>query len=166
MKRILLFMIMIAALTILAGCGEGISSSPGFSADDLFLSIDGKQYGLDVNIETVIAGLGDDYEYSQAISCDYDGLDKTYIYDLAEFYTYPLPEGDVVSEIYTKDLSVSTSKGIVVGASKEEVLAGYGDRCEDTGYQLVYKLPDSRESLCFDLENGVVTAFYITTRPS
>lgn len=170
MKKILLFMILIVVMTMIAGCGQGNSPAPGFGQEDLSLSIDGTRYSLKSNIDTVITNLGPDYDYSEAMSCDYDGLDKTYSYDIAEFYTFPLPEGDLVSEIYTENRSVSTSKGIVVGAAKEEVLAAYGEDCEDTGYQLIYRLSDSREpadagSLCFDMEDGVVKAIYITTRP-
>lgn len=169
MKKTLLFMILIVSMMI-AGCGQGNSPATGFGQEDLSLSIDGTQYSLKSNIETVISNLGSNYDYSEAISCDYDGLDKTYSYDIAEFFTFPLPEGDLVSEIYTESRSVATSKGIVVGAAKEDVLAAYGEGCEDTGYQLIYRLSDSSEtvnagSLCFDTEDGAVKAIYITTRP-
>lgn len=168
MKKILLFIILIVVLTMTVGCQQKASPAPGFGHEDLYLNIDGKPYSLNINIETVIAGLGSDYTYSEAISCDYDGLDKTFIYDVAEFYTFPLPEGDVVNEIYTDSTSVSTSKLIHSGAAKEDVIAVYGQDCEDTGYQLIYRLPDSDEkvgSLCFDIENDMVKSIYITTQP-
>jgi hypothetical protein len=164
MKRIVLSALL-TAIIILSGCGQ----SPGFSQADLYLDVGGTDYALDVDIEEVISGLGEDYDYSEAKSCDYEGLDKTYLYPVAEFYTYPHSEGDMVNEIYTDDPGVSTSKGVRVGASKEDVLASYGTDCEDTGYQLIYKLPGKQGtpeggSLCFDLADGAVTAIYITAR--
>lgn len=171
MKRIFpAIALILCVLLITAGCRREASPAPGFGKEDLSLIIGGTGYGLNTDIETVIAGLGSDYAYSEAISCDHDGLDKTFAYDIAQFYTYPLPEGDLVCEIYTESPDVSASGGIRVGAAKEDVLAVYGGDCEDTGYQLVYSLPASREtvdggSLCFDMEDGAVKAIYITTRP-
>lgn len=170
MKKIFLCIIMITVLATAAGCGQTTSPAPGFGQEDVCLNIAGTTYSLNSNIETVTQSLGSDYAYSEAISCDYDGLDKTYQYDMALFYTYPLPEGDLVNEIYTESPEVSTSKGITIGATKEEVLSLYGEECEDTGYQLIYRLSDSGESadkgaLCFDMEDGVVKAIYITAAP-
>ena len=170
MKRIFLLLIAVAALIMTAGCGQDNSSAAGFTQEDLYLDIEGTPYRLNMTIETVIANLGADYAYSEGRSCDYDGLDKKFIYEIAEFYTWPMPEGDLVNEIYTQSPAVSTSKGIAVGATKEDVLVGYGEECEDTGFELIYRLPDSdqtpaRGSLCFDIEDGVVKAIYITAQP-
>jgi len=166
MKKTVLFIYLIVLLAA-AGCGQGNPAAPGFGREDLFLNVDGTRFFLHIDIETVFAALGDNYEYSEARSCDHDGMDKTFIYDTAHFYTFPLPKGDTVSEIFTSDLAVATSKGIRVGDGKEDVMAAYGDDCEDTGFQLIYNLPggsDEGGSLCFDLEDGVVVAIYITTR--
>lgn len=160
-KSALYLPILLAAFLLLAGCGQATSS--GFKTEDIYLNIDGGKYRCDTNIQEVIATLGDNYEYSEARSCDYDGLDKKFFYDIAEFYTFPLEEGDMINEIYTQSPLVTTSKGLSVGVSRDDVLAAYGNECDDTGYQLVYQLPEDDDSLCFDLENGLVTAIYITT---
>jgi len=167
MKKTVLYLFLVAALLFTSGCGQADSPAPGFTREDLYLNIDGAQYRCNINIETVISGLGSDYEYSEAMSCDYDGLDKTYIYETAEFYTWPMPDGDLVNEVYTESPAVSTSKGISVGATREEVLAAYGEHFEDANSLLVYRLSDSREpadsaALCFDLEDGMVRAIFIT----
>jgi hypothetical protein len=158
-------LIVFAAIILIftaAGCTGGTSSSPGITEQDLFLYIDGAPYRLGINIESVIADFGGGYKYAEARSCDYDGLDKTFIYEMAEFYTFPLSNGDMVSEVYSDNPLASTSKGIRVGSSKEEVLKAYGSDGEYDGYQLIYALEGG--SLCFDLDGGAVTGFYVTRR--
>lgn len=169
MKQMVAGLLLAAALLLASGCGQGASSS-GFTGQDFYLNINGHPYQCDDNIQTVIAGLGSGYSYSEALSCAYDGLDKTYSYDLAEFYTNPLPEGDLVSEIYTENPAVTTSKDISVGAAREEILAAHGADCEDTGNLLIYRVPGAkgeagRGSLCFEMENDRAIAIFVTTEP-
>jgi hypothetical protein len=165
MKNIYLLISLLVTLLLAAGCRQ--ASPAGFSQEDLYLELGGEQFRLSMNIENVIAELGDGYEYAEGLSCDYDGLDKTYLYESAEFYTWPLADGDLVNEIYSASNAIATSKGISVGAAKADVLAAYGENCEDTGYQLIYRLTDGGETgaLCFDLENDIVSAVYITAQP-
>lgn len=44
----------------------------------------------------VIDTMGEDYDYAEGKSCAYDGLDKTYGYEMAAFYTNSLKAGDIV----------------------------------------------------------------------
>lgn len=164
MKRSLFSIILIAILMVTTACGQSGQPAAGFSQEDLYLNIDDQQYRLNTDIETVTADRGSGYEYSEGKSCDYDGLDKIFIYADAEFYTWPMSEGDLVNEIYTQSAKVTTSKGIAVGASKADILAVYGDGGEDTGYQLIYSADGG--SLCFDLEDDIVTAIYIAIQLS
>lgn len=168
-KRMAIRLLLPAILLLTSGCSQGTSSFD-FTEKDFYLNIDGKEYRCDDNIQTVIANLGSGYSYSDALSCAYDGLDKIYSYELAEFYTNPLPEGDLVSEIYTENPEVTTSKGISVGATKEEILAVHGEDCEDMGNLIIYRVPGSngkegRGSLCFEMEGSEVIAIFVTTEP-
>lgn len=45
-------------------------------------------------------GLGGEYEYAEAVSCVYDGMDKTYTYENAVVYTYPDGDADRLMELY------------------------------------------------------------------
>lgn len=89
--------LMLALLLVLAGCGG--KEVPGFSEADLVLTVSGAEYRCRDNIQTVIAKLGEDYRYVEGMSCNYDGLDKTYIFPAATF------------------------KGIKTGAKKADVTA-------------------------------------------
>lgn len=155
MKQILAFAL---TLLLLTGCG----AKAAFSADDLQLTIGGNAYQCGAKAETVLAQLGDGYEYAEGKSCAYDGLDKTYTYDTVTIFTNPLESGDTVSEIYTENETVTTSKGIAVGAAKSEVTAAYGAATEDANNMLVYRLPDRQESLCFELVDDRVVAIFLT----
>ena len=81
-----------AALTVsLSGCsGSSTSADASFSDSDLILNIGGDSYTCAVGIDTVTNALGEDYEYAEGLSCAYDGLDKTFTYEDATFYTNPL----------------------------------------------------------------------------
>lgn len=163
MKRSIFLAMAIIVLAATVACGEADRPAAGFGPEDLYLDVGEAQYRLGTNIETVLAHLGEGYEYSEGISCDYDGLDKAFLYEDVEFYTWPMPEGDLVNEIYSQSPRVATSRGLAVGAAKKDVLAAYGEGAEDTGYQLLYSAEGG--ALCFDLENDVVTAVSITSRP-
>ena len=163
MKRAFLWVTLFLML-FAYGCSQPATSAPGFADADLVLTIGEEEYRCRDNIESVIAKLGDGYEYAEGRSCDYDGLDKTFIYEVAEFYTWPLGDGDIVNEVYTQSAEVNTSKGIAVGDSKQDVLAAYGGGCEDSGWQLIYR-SESGVSLCFDLDGDVVTAISLTAVP-
>jgi hypothetical protein len=106
------------------------------------------------NISDVINALGDDYAYSEAISCDHDGLDKVYIYDGVEFYTYPNGESDLISEIILTSDKHKTPAGVSVRDSKNAVTAIYGDDFITEGAAIVYK-SDASELWFYISENAV-----------
>lgn len=162
MKKLAALLLSFCALGACAGCGG--ENAPSFSQADLALSVAGESFDCDTDIQAVVAALGEGYEYAEGKSCAYDGLDKTYAYEVATFYTNPLEEGDIVTEIYTEDSAVSTSKGISVGASRQAVLDAYGEPDEDDGYTLIYRVSDEpgEPSLCFDMEGDTVFAIFLS----
>lgn len=162
-----LIAVFFALALLFTGCSGG-GSAPGFSGDDLYLEIDGTRFELMGDIQPVTDKLGEDYVYSEGMSCAYDSVDKYFAYDVATFYTNPLPEGDRVTEIYTESEAAATSKGIKVGASKEDVVAAYGEG-NDTGNMLVYRHGAEGDAdwgaLCFDLDGDRVIAIFLTREP-
>lgn len=157
------FALIIAAVLLLilpVGCGG--DPAPGFTKNDTYLTINGTEYRCHEVIDTVIASMGEEYQYAEGRSCDYDGLDKIFGYPVAEFYTWPLDAGDTVNEIYTESNLVTTSRGLTVGASREDVLAAYGDKCLDVSDQLIYQIEGDGLYLTFDLEGGIVKAISLS----
>ncbi|MDR1117414.1 MAG: hypothetical protein LBL09_04120 [Oscillospiraceae bacterium] len=173
LSKKLIFLICTLALFCafsLSGCGESdetpAGDAPGFGKSDLYLVIGGTKYYCDRDINDIISTFGEDYEYSEAISCAYDGLDKTYGYGDFEVLTYPDGDKDYVQEIYVFGGSAQTSKGIKLGDSKDDVTELYGEG-NDTGYLLTYELPASNEksegaSLYFTFDGDRVSAMAIT----
>lgn len=161
MKRIYIILTL-SLIAVLVGCGR--KSAAGFYENDLVLNISGNAFNCREDIQTVIDALGEGYGYAEGKSCNYDGLDKTYIYEDATFYTHPLPEGDMISEIYTDSAMASTSKGISVGADKADVLAAYGEPETQDEYLLIYRVSSQigQPSLCFALEGNTVVSIYLT----
>lgn len=166
MKQRVLPWLLTVLLVLATGCGQSAAEA-GFSQADFYLTVGGKQYRCGDDMQAIIDDLGEEYDYSEGITCAYDDVDKTFAYDMAEFYTTPTADGDVVREIYTEDAAVTTSRNITVGAAKQEVLDAYGTDAEDTGYMLIYRLPGEGDagagSLCFELEEEKVIAVFITT---
>jgi len=165
MKKTAIFLTVICVVLFLGGCSG--QEQGGFSEKDLVLTVSGVEYHTRDNIETVIENLGEDYQYAEGKSCNYDGLDKTYTYEEATFYTNPLSDGDLLSEIYSESPETTTTKGISPGASKSEVLAAYGEPVESDDYLLIYRAGEkpNAPALCFELENGEVSAIFLTVDP-
>lgn len=153
---------LLCAATLLGGCSG--RQDAAFAEGDLMLNVNGKPYLCRTDIKTIIADLGEGYEYAEGKSCNYDGLDKTYTYQTATFYTNPLPEGDLLSEIYSESDSVTTSKGITVGADKADVLAAYGEPAEQDATIMIYRISEEtgNPTLCFELEGDSVSAIFLT----
>lgn len=154
---------MIAAVLMLAllvtACGGGDSK------DDMYaLTIDGVTIKGNTKVQQYLDKLGDDYEYSESISCAYDGLDKIYTYDNFSIYTYPQGDQDYVLEVEVLGGSYTTGKGIKIGSSRAEVIKVYGDKYLEDGILLYYnKTNDAQDAtapmLYFIMENDTVTGF-------
>ena len=165
MKKLLTLLLAVLLFTTLfAGC-SGKDAAP-FSKADLYLTIGGSKYVCDGNVQDLLSVFGDGYEYSEAISCAYDGLDKIFSYDGLDIYTRPEGEKDLVSELCAYE-DVTSSKGIAIGASADEVRTAYGEPTQQTGRLLKYVIaPASAESdgasLYFKLADGKVSAIGVT----
>lgn len=113
---------------------ESIPPSPStvmltgaLTMDDLAIAIDGQVYKLNENAAPMLAAMGDDYEFSQDVSCVFDGYDKVHTYDSIEITTYPDGENDIIDQFVLFDAKYETMRGIKVGATKAEIEAAYGD---------------------------------------
>lgn len=164
MKRTLILLLTAVLLLSFSACGN---ASAAFSQEDVALTIGGSAVTAETTAEDVLALLGEDYVYAEAISCVYEGMDKTFTYENVTLYTYPDGETDRLMELYCTGGDVETSKGIGLGAAKADVVAQYGEGYTEAGSVLSYEVPASSPeympaSLYFLLENDRVTAIAIT----
>lgn len=116
--------------------------------------------GVTIHMNTkaapAIEALGKEIDYFEAPSCAFQGMDKIYYYSGIELGTYPLEDVDYISSVNFLDDSVSTKRGIYLGASLEEVINAYGDGyTEDMGLY-TYTLGESELTIL--VEDNVVTA--------
>ena len=170
-------LILIALLVISCSCNKGneitasgssSAANSAFSSDDLKIVIDNKELRCNADFSTVLPTLGNDYQYSESKSCEYDGLDKIYIFKHFSIYTFPQNQKDYISEITLNDNSYSTSKGLKVGTKKDEVITAYGENFFTSGVNLTYNIENNAEdtkaaSLYFTVdENDTVTAIGMT----
>ena len=159
-KRIWPALLLAAALLSLCGCGQ--KNEPV----EMALSVNGTKISGDTEVEVILDLLGDDYQYYEAISSVYEGMDKTYSYGDCVLYTYPDGETDRLMELYCTGGDVS-AKGITFGAAREEIVETFGGDFREEGAMLLYEAEpasanNTPASLYFELNDGVVSAIAVT----
>ncbi len=96
--------------------------------------INGKAYPVRVDSAEVLSVLGDGYTYGETVSCVYDGYDKTFAYDGITVSTVPDGGSDIIEMFTITGAAYTTTRGITVGATRDEVIAAYGENYFDDGY--------------------------------
>ena len=144
----------IALCLIMAACSPSGTNNAdaltgAFTDKDLGIAIGGKTYYLREDSAALIAALGDGYEYSEMVSCVYDGKDKTFAYDGVTVSTVPV-DGKDITEMLT-----------ITG----EVKAAYGEKWFDDGY-LTYSISGDEtdihsERIQFEYSGDTVTRIFI-----
>ena len=107
----------------------------------------------------LINGLGDPTTYEESESCYYQGLDKDYTYPGFKLRTYPMNGVDYVLNICFVDDSVTTPEGIMLGSSRDEVIAVYGSSYTEQNGSKVYTIGKTELRFRFS-DNGVTAIEY------
>ena len=99
--------------------------------DDLGISVDGEWFPVFRDVTDLVSAFGPNYNLYVADSCVFEGEDKEFEYD--GFYIFTNPNGDwgekdIWYSLYIESDTLSTSRGISVGATLEDVIAAYGNR--------------------------------------
>lgn len=176
-------LIVVAALLLLAGCGEkeavttsgnaqntevtqaaqdeavggakDLTTAPE-AAEGFSFVTNGVTVPMNVDAAPIIEALGDPVEYFEAASCAFQGLDKIYTYNGFEINTYPKDNKDYISTVYFLDDSVATDKNIYLGSTLDEVLAAYGEDYTEENGEYTYVLGQTK--LCILVEEDSVTS--------
>lgn len=175
-KKNWFLVLLLACVMIFAACSAPSGDSPAdtsepavltgaFSEKDLGISLNGKIYYLREDSAEALAALGDDYTYSEMVSCVYDGKDKTYTYSGITVNTVPVDGKDVIEMFTITDAAYTTLRGVTVGATREEVIAAYGEEFFDDGW-LNYTMSNDQtdvqaERIQFEMDGDTVSAIYI-----
>lgn len=161
-KTICLLLTALLLCALLGSCGKKTISEV-----DLTLTVGGTAVRPDTSVSALLDAFGTDYTYSEAVSCVYTGMDKTYAYSDRILYTYPDGDADRLLELYcTAD--VQTAQGVGIGASRKDVEAAYGTEYTQAGNTMTYALAaqDSLTipaSLYFELDGDTICAIGLTS---
>ena len=143
-KSLSLSIAVLLMLCIVAACGG--SPARAFSEKDLGVEIGGKVYYLREDSAALLAALGDGFEYSEMVSCVYDGKDKTYTYPGITVNTVPVGGKDVIEMITLTDGTYATLRGAKVGDALSSVTELYGADYFDDGYH-TYSISNDPEDI-------------------
>ncbi len=170
--------LLLCILMLFAGCGRtsetenpkaedtkniaiADTKKPASTVDET-ISAEGYSYEynetvIPMNVEAapIVEALGEPVDYFEAASCAFQGLDKQFYYNGFELGTYPKGDKDFVSYVNFQDDSVSTDKGIYLGATLEELIDAYGKDYTQKGTAYIYK--KGKTKLTFIVEEDTVT---------
>ncbi len=107
----------------------------------------------------LLNGLGDPTTYEESESCYYQGLDKDYTYPGFKLRTYPVDGVDYVLNVCFVDDSVTTPEGVMLGSSRDEVIAAYGSSYVEENGSTVYTKGKTELRFRFS-DNGVSAIEY------
>lgn len=182
-KAAALLLVFLLSLTLLAACGGNGSSAVGNSgstspaAGQSAGSASGANAGTGANMfafsykntaitpgvqmEPLLAGLGEPLDIFEAPSCAFDGVDKIYYYPGFMVNTYPVDGVDHVLSVVFQDDSVKTDEGVYLGMTKAEVEAAYGaGTLNDIGNLLTYKQGNSELVFLLEGEEVIDISYY------
>lgn len=155
---ILLVIISLFSVLLLSACSDKTSMLNS-------LEIDGHKIECRMDMSEVLDMFKDiEYEYSESISCAYNGLDK--IYDFSDngfiVYTYPDGDKDYVLEVTVSSDDIKQQDGkVYVGMSKSELVALYGEDYTEDGDVLTYKVKDE-QTMYFLIDSDKVIEYSIS----
>ena len=129
------------------------TGAAAINEEDFVVVIGGGELTFDMTMDSVFELLGTEYEYSEAISCAYDGMDKTFAYSDIEVYSWPDGEIDRVSEFLILSDICTTARGITVGSTLDNVISAYGQGTE-VGSMVEYEALG--RLISFNIVDGVV----------
>lgn len=163
MRKIAFLLSAAALCLLLAGCG---GQKAALHAEDVALTVHGETVTADSSIDSLLDLFGADYDYAEAISCVYTGMEKTYQYSDCILYTYPGEQGDCLLEIYCTADAASV-KGPGIGSSRADVEAAYGSGCTQAGDVMTYTLDGAGAqmepaAIYFELQGDTVCAVGLT----
>ena len=133
MKRILAIALALTMVLTFAACGKKPAEpkqpepTKQTAANEYGFAYRGTEIAMHASAAPILEALGEPKTYTEAASCAFSGLDKTYFYGSFYLTTYPNEDGDHVSGLWFVDDGVATPEGITIGSARADVVGAYGE---------------------------------------
>ncbi len=155
MKRIIAIILASVMLICFAAC-EPAAESKSY----VFVS-KGVRVAVGDDAKATAAALGEAQNIIETPTCGGgEEPDREYVYAGFKFYSVNENGVNKIVKIVFTDDSVSTPEGILVGSSREDVIAAYGENFTETAGGISYTEGNTR--LMFGIKNGMVSAIQYT----
>ena len=119
-----------------------------------FLTLGGVDIHMGVNINEIKNALGGPIAEFQTPSCAFDGTDIVFRFPGVQVHTIPIGDSNFVHTIAIMDDTVSTSEGIMLGSSLEDLIDLYGSNyVREFG---MYTFTRAHTSISFYVRDGMV----------
>jgi len=176
MKLFRLFIIAVALIMLvfsLASCKGGVditlpeesdASTTAVTQNDSFVFVyNNTSVTPHAKMAELLNGMGDPTTYEESNSCYYQGLDKDYTYPGFKLRTYPLDGVDYVLNICFVDDSIATPEGIMLGSTRDEVIAAYGNAFTEENGNTIYTKGKTELRFRFSEESVVAIEYWALT---
>ncbi len=133
------------------------TSNGTFEDSDMILTYNGQSISVDMSMSDILALIGDPYDYQSNLGCYNEWNDEVYIYnDIqvdANTYDGNIYEARIITILNS---NVSTSKGIVIGSTVQDMENAYGTQYMDMGNMYIYTASNGSTLYFMADENGVI----------
>lgn len=156
MKKTVFTLITVLAL-LLAGCSAPTQAppvSPCVEVPNLSLTYKDTTITLGAPAQPVLQALGQAKSQTEAASCVFPGMERTYDYGSFYLTTYEAEGEAHICRLWFADDSIATAEGLHIGSTKEEA-EGLYCACGDCP---VITLVQNESQLTVFLDNDVVTS--------
>ncbi|MCC8069741.1 MAG: hypothetical protein LIO71_08335 [Ruminococcus sp.] len=133
------------------------ASNGTFEDSDMILTYNGQSISVDMNMSDILALIGDPYDYQSNLGCYNEWNDEVYIYNDIQVDANTNDGNIYKSRIITiLNSNVSTSKGIVIGSTVQDMENAYGTQYTDMGNVYVYTASNGNTLFFMADENGII----------
>lgn len=136
--------------------GEDAESGYCFTAQGVSVKVD-------MDMDELAPELGEAESVFEAPSCAGEGISYIYNYIDYEIETYPAVDGkNRIAYVTLKDDMVSTSEGIDLSMTKEDVIHTYGEEYEETENAIIYEKDGMKLNFVFE-EDDIASIEYASS---
>lgn len=140
------------AVILLMGC----SKSPEAKTDNYYFKLANHEIAMGQEAKAFIATLGDPKDRYSSPSCAFKGEDTVYDYGNYQITTFVSEGVEKFTGFYLIDKTVSTTEGIHIGSSFDDMVKAYGKKYVERYGAYTYSL--GLTDLSFVVANDTVTS--------